>query len=151
MPEKCPECGSTIHKAPDTVAYRCVNAACPAKRRESFLHFAGRHAMNIDGLGEKIVEQLIEKDLVKDFADLYKLDLETLSGLERMAEKSAQNLLDEIAASNKNSLARLIYGIGIPFVGERTAQLLAAHFSSMDKLAESSAEELTEVHEIGPK
>ena len=91
--------------------------------------------MNIDGLGDKIVDQLLEKELVKDFADLYKLELETLADLERMAEKSAQNLLDEIAASKKNSLARLIYAIGIPFVGERTAQLLAAHFGSMEKLA----------------
>ena len=107
--------------------------------------------MNIDGLGDKIVDQLIQKDLVKDFADLYKLNLETLAGLERMAEKSAQNLLDEIAASKKNSLARLIYGIGIPFVGERTAQLLAAHFGSMDKLAAASEEELTGVTEVGPK
>ena len=151
MPDKCPECGMRVYRAQDEVAYRCVNVSCPVRRRESFLHFAGRHAMNIDGLGEKIVEQLIQHDLVKDFADLYKIDLETLSGLERMAEKSAQNLLDEIAGSKKNSLARLIYGIGIPFVGERTAQLLAAHFGSMDKLAEASAEELVEVNEVGPK
>ena len=140
-----------VYRAQDEVAYRCVNVSCPVRRRESFLHFAGRHAMNIDGLGEKIVEQLIQRDLVKDFADLYKLDLETLSNLERMAEKSAQNLLDEIAASKKNTLARLIYAIGIPFVGERTAQLLAAHFGSMHKLAEASADKLVEVGEVGPK
>jgi len=151
MPDKCPVCGTRVHRAEGEVAYRCVNVSCPARRRESILHFAGRHAMNIDGLGEKIVDQLIENKLVKDFADLYKLDLETLAGLERMAEKSAQNLLDEIAASKKNSLARLIYAIGIPFVGERTAQLLSAHFGSMDKLADATAEELTEVHEVGPK
>ena len=132
-------CGMRVHRAEDEVAYRCVNVSCPARRRESFLHFAGRHAMNIDGLGEKIVDQLIEHDLVKDFADLYKLDLETVAELERMAEKSAQNLIDEIAASKKNSLARLIYALGIRFVGERTAQLLAAHFGSMDKLAEATA------------
>jgi DNA ligase (NAD+) len=107
--------------------------------------------MNIDGLGEKIVDQLIENNLVKDFADLYKLDLERLAALERMAEKSAQNLVDEIAASKKNSLARLIYAIGMPFVGERTAQLLAEHFGSMEKLAAASAEELMEVGEVGPK
>jgi DNA ligase (NAD+) len=151
MPDKCPVCGTRVHRAEGEVAYRCVNVSCPARRRESFLHFAGRHSMNIDGLGDKIVIQLIEKNLVKDFADLYKLDLDTISNLERMAEKSAQNLLDEIAASKKASLARLIYAIGIPFVGERTAQLLSAHFGSMDKLAEASAEELTEVHEVGPK
>jgi DNA ligase (NAD+) len=107
--------------------------------------------MNIDGLGEKIVDQLLEKDVVKDFADLYKLDVEAVAGLERMGEKSAQNLLGEIEASRKNSLARLIYAVGIPFVGERTAQLLAAHFGSMDKLEAASAEELMEVSEVGPK
>jgi DNA ligase (NAD+) len=151
MPERCPECGSRIHKSPDEVAYRCVNAACPAKRKESLLHFAGRHAMDIDGLGEKLVDQLVEKGLVKDFADLYALEFETLAGLERMAEKSAQNLLDQIKASKERSLARLIYGLGIRFVGERTAQLLAQHFGSLDKLAAASLEELKEVAEVGPK
>ncbi|MGH9738593.1 MAG: NAD-dependent DNA ligase LigA [Candidatus Acidiferrales bacterium] len=151
MPEKCPVCGTRVHRREGEVAYRCVNVSCPARRRESMLHFAGRHAMNIDGLGEKIVEQLLQRDLVRDFADLYKLDLETLSGLERMADKSAQNLLDEVEASKKAGLARLIYAIGIPFVGERTAQLLAAHFGSMEKLRDASGEELLEVEEIGPK
>jgi DNA ligase (NAD+) len=151
MPEKCPVCGTRVHRAEGEVAYRCVNVSCPARRRESFLHFAGRHAMNIDGLGEKVVDQFLEKQMIKDFADLYKLDLEEVAALDRMGEKSAQNLLDEIAASKKNSLARLIYAIGIPFVGERTAQLLSEHFGSMDKLAEASAEELTEVGEVGPK
>ena len=106
VPEQCPECGSHIHKLPETVAYRCVNTACPAKRKESLLHFAGRHAMNIDGLGEKIVEQLLAVGLVKDFADLYDLDHAKVASLDRMASKSAQNLLDEIAASKNNSLAR---------------------------------------------
>jgi DNA ligase (NAD+) len=151
MPEKCPECGSAIHKAADTVAYRCVNAACPAKRRESLLHFAGRHAMNIDGLGEKIVDQLIEHNLVRDVADLYLLKLDKLIALERFAEKSAQNLLDEIEASKKNSLARLIYALGISFVGERTGELLAAHFSSLEELAGATQEQLEEVGEVGPK
>src|SRR6202050_3169931 len=107
--------------------------------------------MNIDGLGERIVDQLLEKKLVKDFADLYKLDLKRLADMDRMAEKSAQNLLDEIAASKSNSLARLIYAIGMPFVGERTAQLLAGHFGSMEKIADASAEELMEVGDVGPK
>jgi DNA ligase (NAD+) len=151
MPEKCPVCGMRVHRTEGEVAYRCVNVSCPARRRESFLHFAGRHAMNIDGLGEKVVDQFLEKQMVKDFADLYKLELEEVAALERMGEKSAQNLLDEIAASKKNSLARLIYAIGIPFVGERTAQLLSEHFGSMDKLAGASAEELVEVGEVGPK
>ena len=151
MPAKCPVCGTRIHKDEDQVAYRCVNVSCPARRRESILHFAGRHAMNIDGLGEKIVVQLLDRRLVKDVADLYKLDLETLAGLERMAEKSAQNLLDEIEVSKKAPLPRLIYALGIDFVGERTAQLLAEHFGSMEKLAAASLEELMEVNEVGPK
>ena len=151
MPKNCPECGSKIHHVEGEVAYRCVNAACPAKRRESLLHFAGRHAMNIDGLGDKIVDQLVEKNLVKDVADLYSLKLETVAGLERMAEKSAQNLLDEIEASKKNSLARLIYALGIQFVGERTGQLLAENFSSLQEFAEATEEQLIEVPEVGPK
>ncbi len=151
MPDKCPVCGMHVHHVEGEIAYRCVNVSCPVRRRESFLHFAGRHAMNIDGLGEKIVDQLLEKNVVKDFADLHKLDLETLAALDRMAEKSAQKLIDEIAASKKNSLARLIYAIGMPFVGERTAQLLAEHFCSVDKLASASAEQLMEVGEVGPK
>jgi DNA ligase (NAD+) len=151
MPKHCPECGSTIHHVEGEVAYRCVNAACPAKRRESILHFAGRHAMNIDGLGDKIVDQLVDKSLVKDVADLYALKEEEVAGLERMAEKSAQNLLEEIEASKKNSLERLIYALGIQFVGERTGQLLAEHFSSLEELAAAKEEELEEVPEVGPK
>jgi DNA ligase (NAD+) len=151
MPEKCPECGSHIHKSPDEVVYRCVNAGCPAKRKESLIHYAGRHAMNIDGLGEKIVDQLVDTGLVKDPADLYSLKLEKLVALERMAEKSAQNLMDEIEASKKNGLARLVYALGIRFVGERTGQLLAEHFASLQEIAAASEEQLTEVPEIGPK
>jgi len=151
IPERCPQCCSKIHKDPEEVAYRCVNASCPAKRRESLLHFAGRHAMNIDGLGEKIVDQLIDKRLVKDFADLYELKLEDVAALDRMGEKSAQNLLDEIKASKNNSLARLIYALGMRFVGERTGQLLADHFASLPKLAKAKEQELVEVSEVGPK
>jgi DNA ligase (NAD+) len=151
VPERCPECHSRIHKDPEEVAYRCVNASCPAKRKESLLHYAGRHAMNIDGLGDKIVDQLVDKGMVKDFADLYELKLDEVAALDRMAEKSAQNLLDEIAASKKNSLARLIYALGMRFVGERTGQLLAEHFASLPKLAQASVEELEEVGEVGPK
>ncbi len=151
MPTKCPECGSAIHKAEGEVAYRCVNAACPAKRKESLLHFAGRHAMDIDGLGEKIVDQLVDKGLVKDFADLYSLKLEQIADLERMAEKSAQNLLDEIAASKKQPLSRLIYALGMRFVGERTGQLLAENFGSLEELEEAKPEDLEKVTEVGPK
>ena len=151
MPKNCPECGSKIHRVEGEVAYRCLNSACPAKRRESLLHYAGRHAMNIDGLGEKIVDQLVEKNMAKDVADLYSLKLDDLSDLERMGEKSAQNLLDEIAASKKNALSRLFFALGILFVGERTGQLLAEHFSSLEELAAATQEQLQEVPEVGPK
>ncbi|HEV1994869.1 MAG TPA: NAD-dependent DNA ligase LigA [Candidatus Acidoferrum sp.] len=151
MPKHCPECDSAIHHVEGEVAYRCVNAACPAKRKESILHFAGRHAMNIDGLGDKIVDQLVDKGLVKDVADLYALKEDAVAELERMAEKSAQNLLEEIEASKKNSLERLIYALGIQFVGERTGQLLAEHFSSLEELAAAEEEQLVEVPEVGPK
>ncbi len=151
MPKNCPECDSTIHKSDDEVAYRCVNAACPAKRKESLLHFAGRHAMNIDGLGDKIVDQLVDKGMVNDVADLYALKLDEVAALERRAEKSAQNLLDEIVASKKNSFARLIFALGIRFVGERTGQLLAEEFSSLDEFAAAKEEKLVAVPEVGPK
>ncbi len=151
VPRECPVCHSKIHKVEGEVAYRCLNTACPAKRRESLIHFASRHAMNIDGLGEKIVDQLVDREIVKDIAGLYALKLDDLSELERMGEKSAQNLLDEIEASKKNGLPRLIYALGIPFVGERTAQLLANRFSSVEELASAKEEELFDVEEVGPK
>ncbi len=151
MPKHCPECHSAIHHVEGEVAYRCVNAACPAKRKESLLHFASRHAMNIDGLGDKIVDQLVDKGLVKDVADLYALKEDDVAELDRMAEKSAQNLLEEIEGSKKNSLARLIYALGIFSVGERTGQLLAEHFSSLEELAAAKEEQLEAVHEVGPK
>jgi len=151
MPKKCPVCGSAIHRVEGEVAYRCVNSACPAKLKESVQHYAGRHAMNIDGLGEKIVDQLVEKGMVKDVADLYSLKMEEVAELERMGEKSAQNLMDEIEGSKKQPLDRLIYALGIQFVGERTGQLLAEHFSSVEELAAAGAEELENVPEVGPK
>jgi DNA ligase (NAD+) len=151
MPKNCPECGSAIHRAEGEVAYRCVNAACPAKRKESLLHFASRHAMDINGLGDKMVDQLVDKGIVKDVADLYTLKLDDLSELDRMGEKSAQNLLDQIAASKKHTLARLIYALGIRMVGERTGQLLAENFSSLDDLADAKEDQLFEVTEVGPK
>jgi len=151
MPKNCPECGSAVHRAEGEVAYRCVNAACPAKRKESLLHFASRHAMDINGLGDKIVDQLVDKSMVKDVADLYTLELDDLANLERMGEKSAQNLLDQIAASKKKPLANLIYALGIRMVGERTGQLLAERFSSLEELAAAKEEQLFEVTEVGPK
>jgi DNA ligase (NAD+) len=151
MPKKCPVCRSAIHKVEGEVAYRCVNSACPAKLKESVQHYASRHAMDIDGLGEKIVDQLVEKSMVKDLADLYSLKVDTVAELDRMGEKSAQNLVEQIDASKKQSLERLIYALGIQFVGERTAQLLAGHFSSVEDLSKAGAETLENVPEVGPK
>ena len=151
MPKKCPVCGGDVHRSEGEVAYRCVNAACPARLKESLLYFAGRRAMNIDGLGDKLVDQLVDKGLVHDVADLYKLTDEQLANLERMGEKSAQNLIKEIENSKKAELARLIFALGIRFVGERTGQLLADHFGSLDKLAKASEDELLQVEEVGPR
>jgi DNA ligase (NAD+) len=151
IPKKCPVCGSAIHKVEGEVAYRCVNSACPAKLKESLRHYASRHAMNIDGLGDKIVDQLVEKRMVKDIADLYSLKTEDVAELERLGEKSAQNLMDELEGSKKQPLDRLIYALGIPFVGERTGQLLAEHFSSVEELEAATSEELENVPEVGPK
>jgi DNA ligase (NAD+) len=151
MPKKCPVCGGDVFRAQGEVAYRCVNAACPAKLKESLLHFARRRAMNIDGLGEALVDQLVDHGMVKDVADLYTLTHEQVAELERMGDKSASNLLEEIENSKRADLARVVFALGVPFVGERTAQLLAEHFGSLDKLAVASREELEEVFEVGPK
>lgn len=151
MPTHCPVCGGDVIRVEGEVAYRCVNAACPAQLKESLLHFASRHAMNINGLGESLVDQLVGKKIIQDAADLYGLDEAQLAALERMGKKSARNLLEEIEKSKTAELPRVIYAIGIRFVGERTAQLLAEHFGSMDKLREATAEELHEVEEVGPK
>jgi DNA ligase (NAD+) len=151
MPKRCPVCGGDVHRAEGEVAYRCVNAACPARLKESLLHFAGRRAMNIDGLGDKLVDQLVDKGLVRDVADLYSLTPDQLANLERMGEKSAQNVLDEIEKSKKAELTRVIFALGVRFVGDRTAQFLADHFGSLDRLAKAREEELYEVEEVGPR
>jgi DNA ligase (NAD+) len=151
MPEKCPVCGTKVVRTEGEVDYRCVNANCPAKVRETILHFASRGVMNIDGLGEALVNQLSDRGLVKNVADIYKLTKADLLSLERMGEKSAQNVLDEIEASKKLPLERVIYGVGMRFVGERTAQFLAEHFGSMDQLTSASEEELQQVNEVGPR
>jgi len=151
MPKKCPECKHDVFRAEGEVAYRCMNAACPAKLKESLLHFAGRRAMDIDGLGDALVDQLVDNGIVKDVADLYSLTQEQVANLDRMGDKSAANLIAEIDQSKQSDLARLILALGIPFVGERTAQLLAEYFGSLDKLAEASPAELEEVNEVGPK
>ncbi len=151
MPEHCPVCGGNVVRTAGEADHRCVNANCPAKLQGTILHFASRHVMDIDGLGEALVNQLTERGLVKNVADLYKLKRADLLKLERMGEKSAENVLGEIEASKKLPLERVIYGLGIRFVGERTAQVLAEHFGSLDAIMKASAEELEEVNEVGPR
>ena len=151
MPTSCPVCGGEVHRAEGEVAFRCVNTACPAQLKESVRHFAARRAMDIDGLGDVLVDQLVDKGLVGDVADLYSLRQEQVAALERMGEKSAANLLGQIQKSKRAELARVIFALGIRFVGERTAQLLAEHFGSFDRLAQASEEELLEVEEVGPR
>jgi DNA ligase (NAD+) len=151
MPETCPVCGTKVVRAEGEADHRCVNANCPAKLRETILHFASRGVMNIDGMGDALVNQLNERGLVKNVADIYKLTKKDLLSLERFADKSAQNILDEIEVSKKLPLERVIYGLGIRFVGERTAQFLAEHFGSMEALEQASLEELQEVNEVGPR
>ena len=151
MPNKCPVCSGHVVRSEGEVDYRCVNANCPAKLRETILHFASRGVMNIDGMGEALVNQLTDRGLVKNVADIYKLNKDNLLSLERMGEKSAQNILREIEASKKLPLERVIYGLGMRFVGERTAQFLAEHFGSMEALMDASQEELQQVNEVGPR
>jgi DNA ligase (NAD+) len=151
MPESCPVCGTKVVRTEGEVDYRCVNANCPAKLLGTILHFASRGVMNIDGMGESLVNQLIERGLVKNVADIYDLTKKDLLSLERFADKSAQNILDEINNSKNLPLERVIYGLGIRMVGERTAQFLAEHFGSMEALASASVEELQNVNEVGPR
>ena len=150
-PEKCSACGTKVVRAEGEVDYRCVNANCPAKLLGTILHFASRGVMNIDGMGESLVSQLIERSLVKNVADIYDLTKDKLLGLERFADKSAQNILNEIENSKKLPLERVIYGLGIRMVGERTAQFLAEHFGSMEALENAGVEELQNVNEVGPR
>src|SRR5579864_3284205 len=151
MPENCPVCGTKVVRTEGEVDYRCVNANCPAKLLGTILHFASRGVMNIDGMGEALVNQLIERGLVKNVADIYDLTKKDLLSLERFADKSAQNILDEVEKSKKLPLERVIYGLGIRMVGERTAQFLAEHFGSMEGLEQASVEELQNVTEVGPR
>jgi len=151
FPTHCPECNSEVVRAEGEVDYRCVNADCPAKLRESLLHFGRRSVMNIEGLGDAVVQQLLDSGLVRGVADLYSLSEEQLVGLDRFAEKSARALMSEIEGSKKAGLARVLMGLGIRFVGERTAELLAQDFGSIEALEKASAEELERVEEVGPR
>ena len=151
FPTHCPVCGSEIVKTEGEVDYRCVNADCPARLIESLLHFSARKVMNIEGLGEAVVEQLLDRGLVKSIADLYSLTEEQLLSLERIGKKTADSLLSEIEKSKTFPLNRVLFGLGIRFVGERTAQLLGEEFGSMDALMAASMEELERVNEVGPR
>jgi DNA ligase (NAD+) len=151
MPSVCPACGGRAARAEGEAAWRCGNTACPAQLKERLFHWGSRRAMDVEGLGEVIVGQLVDRGLVRDFADLYALDIATLADLDRMAEKSAQNLHRAIQGSKKRGLARLLNALGIRMVGERAAQLLAARFGSMDRLLAASAAAINEIYGLGPQ
>jgi DNA ligase (NAD+) len=151
LPEKCPVCGAAVVREADEAVHRCTNVSCPAQLQAGLLHFASRGAMDIDGLGEKLVEQLVAKGLVEDFADLYRLDVDTLASLERMGEKSARNLLQAIERSCDIELERFIYALGIRHVGEHLARTLALRFGSLEKLMSASEEELLQTEGVGPE
>lgn len=151
MPAKCPVCDSAIVRDEDAADHRCsAGLYCPAQRKQALLHFASRRAMDIEGLGEKLVEQLVDQDLVKTPADLYRLDLATLAGLERMAEKSAANVIEAITRSKDTTLARFIFALGIRNVGEATARDLALHFGNLDALMLADETRLQQVADVGP-
>ncbi len=151
MPRECPVCGSIVERLEGEAAHRCMGISCPAKLKESILHFASKRAMDIDGLGEKLVNQLVDKGLVKSVDDLYRLSHQQLASLERMAEKSASNLMEAIEKSKEIPLERFYYALGIRHVGEHLARVLAKHFPEAGQLMEASQEELTKLRDVGPK
>lgn len=151
MPEACPECGSHILKQADEAVARCTGGIfCPAQRKQAITHYASRRAMNIEGLGEKLVDQLVESNLVHTLADIYKLDLNVLSNLDRMAQKSAQNILDALEASKTTTLARFIYALGMRNVGEATAKDLAKYFGNLPALMHANIQDLLNINDVGP-
>jgi len=150
IPNECPACGSRAVRFPGEVAIRCDNVACPAQLKMKIRHFAGRGAMDIEGLGDKIIDQMVDRNLIKDYGDIYCLALSQISNLERLAKKSAANLIEAIEKSKQNSLYRLIFGLGIRHVGVHAARLLAGRFSSVDNIAKQGLEELEGIREIGP-
>ncbi|MGH7846268.1 MAG: NAD-dependent DNA ligase LigA, partial [Candidatus Binatia bacterium] len=151
MPDRCPVCDSAVYREQGEVAYRCLGVSCPAKLKESLRFFASRSAMDIEGLGEKLIEQLVDRGLVRDLADLFHLTKEELVQLERMGEKSAQNLITAITGRKEPTLSRLLTALGIRHVGDATAKELAEHFGSLEAIMNASEEELMEVREIGPE
>ncbi|MEN2768131.1 NAD-dependent DNA ligase LigA [Ornithinibacillus xuwenensis] len=151
MPTECPACGSELVRLEEEVALRCINPNCPAQLQEGLIHFVSRNAMNIDGLGEKVINQLFNEGLIHTIADIYRLDREELLKLERMGEKSVDNLLRAIDTSKENSLERLLFGLGIRFIGAKAAKTLATEFETMDKLQQATYDELIAIDEIGDK
>ena len=149
MPENCPACDSELVHLDGEVALRCINPDCPAQLKEGLIHFVSRDAMNIDGLGEKVIEQLFKEKLVTSIDDLYRLQREELLTLERMGEKSVSNLLNAIEASKENSLERLIFGLGIRHIGAKAAEILAEKFQTMENLQKATYDELIEIDESG--
>ncbi len=151
LPKTCPVCGSHVVRLPGEAAHRCQNLSCPAQLKQQIGHFASRGAMDIEGLGDKLIEQLVDKGFVKDTADLYILTRQQWANLERMADKSAQNIIDALEKSKNISLDRFIYSLGIRFVGEHTAGLLADHFKTLSTLKKTTYDELLTIYEIGPQ
>lgn len=151
MPTHCPACESELVRLEEEVALRCINPTCPAQIREGLIHFVSRNAMNIDGLGERVITQLFDADYIRTFADLYALTKEQLLQLERFGEKSATNLIQAIENSKENSLERLLFGLGIRHVGAKAARTFAEHFETMDELVKATEEELKAINEIGEK
>lgn len=151
FPTRCPVCGAEAFRPENEVVSRCTNSACLARLKESLLHFGVRRAMDIEHLGEAVVEQLVDRKLVREFADLYRLDVETLAGLERLAQKSATNLYNAIQGSKGRGLSRLLFALGIRYVGEHVAAVVARHYGSMEGVEQASEEELAEIYGIGPR
>jgi DNA ligase (NAD+) len=151
MPSQCPVCGGNVVREEGEAARRCINTNCSARLKESILHFAARSVMNIDGVGDALVDQLVDRGMVESVADLYSLTLEKLMTLERMGKKSAGNILRNIEESKKSPLPRVLNALGIRFVGERTAVFLAEAFGSLDRIAKAGLEELEIAEEVGPK
>jgi DNA ligase (NAD+) len=151
MPKTCPECGGRVVREEGESASRCINVNCPARLKESIRHFASRGVMNIDGLGDVLIDQLVDSGLLKGVADLYDLKVEQLAGLDRMGTKSAENVIKNIDRSRYVAMPRVITALGIRFVGQRTAEILAEHFGTMDKIETSNIEELQQAPEVGPK
>jgi len=151
MPKDCPACGETIFREDGEAVFRCINPNCPAQKIRSIIHFASRDAMDIEGLGDAVVEQLCNEGLLKDSSDLYALKKEQLEGLERFAEKSAENLIEAVNKSKNNNADRLLFALGIRHIGAKTAKNLMEHFGSVDALGKAKKEEIVAVSDVGEK